>query len=310
MEAANRAMRSSGDLLADRRYGFAMALAERGDREGAADLLAQAVEIAPQFAAGWFALGDLREALGDHAGARDAFARAQAADPDDVHGAALRLGRLGSATAEAMSAGYVRTLFDQYAGRFDAALENLAYRGPGLLLAALGRVCEASGRPMRFGRALDLGCGTGLAGAAVRPFCGSLVGVDASSGMIAHARHKQIYDGLEVGEVGAFLAAQRDSGVRYDLVLAADVCPYFGDLGPILAAVALILSAGALVGFTVETHAGAGVVLGEKLRYAHGGDHVRAAVAAASLTPRSIDHAAIRTEAGKPVPALIVVATA
>ena len=73
MEAANRAMRSSGDLLADRRYGFAMALAARGDREGAADLLAQAVEIAPQFASGWFALGDLREALGDPAGAREAF---------------------------------------------------------------------------------------------------------------------------------------------------------------------------------------------------------------------------------------------
>ena len=82
MEAANRAMRSSGDLLADRRYGFAMALAERGDREGAADLLAQAVDIAPQFASAWFALGELREAMGDPAGACDAFARAQAADPE------------------------------------------------------------------------------------------------------------------------------------------------------------------------------------------------------------------------------------
>ena len=124
MEAANRAMRSSGDLLADRRYGFAMALAERGDREGAADLLAQAVEIAPLFASGWFALGELREVLGDHAGAREAFARAQAADPDDVHGAALRSARMGTPGADTMSTGYVRTLFDQYAGRFDAALER------------------------------------------------------------------------------------------------------------------------------------------------------------------------------------------
>jgi predicted TPR repeat methyltransferase len=308
MEAANRAMRSSGDLLADRRYGFAMALAERGDREGAADLLAQAVEIAPQFASGWFALGELREALGDHAGAHDAFMRAQAADPDDVHGAALRLARLDSSVADAMSAGYVRTLFDQYATRFDAALENLAYRGPSLLLGALARACEASGWAMWFGRALDLGCGTGLAGAAVRPCCDWLVGVDASSGMVAQARHKQIYDELEVGEVAAFLAAQRASGARYDLVLAADVCPYFGDLAPLLAAVAPVLSERALVGFTVETHVGTGVVLGDKLRYAHGEDHVRGAVAAAGLALQSIDHAAIRTEAGKPVQALIVVA--
>jgi predicted TPR repeat methyltransferase len=310
MEAANRAMRSSGDLLADRRYGFAMALAERGDREGAADLLAQAVEIAPQFASGWFALGELREALGDQAGARAAFARAQAADPDDVHGAALRLVRLGASAADGMSAGYVRTLFDQYAVRFDAALENLAYRGPTLLLAALAQACQVSGRTMRFRRALDLGCGTGLAGAAVRPCCDWLAGVDASSGMIAQARQKQIYDELEVGEVAAFLSVQRASGASYDLVLAADVCPYFGDLAPILAAVAQVLSEGALVGFTVETHAGTGALLGEKLRYAHGEDHVRGAVAAAGLALQSIDHAAIRTEAAKPVQALIVVAAA
>jgi predicted TPR repeat methyltransferase len=310
MEAANRAMRSSGDLLADRRYGFAMALAERGDREGAADLLAQAVEIAPQFASAWFALGELREAMGDPAGACDAFARAQAADPDDVHGSALRLARLGTRAADAMSAGYVRTLFDQYAMRFDRALESLAYRGPSLLLAALARACDASGRPMRFARAADLGCGTGLAGAAVRPFCDWLVGVDASSGMIVQARHKQIYDELEVGDVAAFLAAQRDARARYDLLLAADVCPYFGDVAPILAAVVPVLSTHALVGFTVETHAGAGVVLGEKLRYAHGEDHVRGAVAAAGLALQSLDHAAIRTEADKPVPALVVVAAA
>ena len=49
-------------------------------------------------------------------------------------------------------------------------------------------------------------------------------------------------------------------------------------------------------------------VLGEKLRYAHGEDHVRDAVAVAGLTLQSIDHAAIRTEGGNPVPALIVVA--
>jgi predicted TPR repeat methyltransferase len=309
MEAANRTMRSSGDLLADRRYGFAMALAERGDREGAADLLAQAVEIAPQFASGWFALGELREGLGDHAGARAAFARAQAADPDDVHGAALRLARLGTST-DAMPVGYVRTLFDQYAARFDAALENLAYRGPILLLAALAQACEASGRAMRFRRALDLGCRTGLAGAVVRPFCDWLAGLDASPGMVAQARQKQIYDELGVGEVVAFLAGRRDSDASYDLVLAADVCPYFGDLAPLLAAIAPVLSERASVGFTVETHSGAGVVLGEKLRYAHGEDHVRAALAAADLTLQSIDHAAIRTEAGKPVPALIVVAAA
>jgi predicted TPR repeat methyltransferase len=308
MEAVTPVIHSSGDLLADRRYGFAMALAERGDQEGAADLLAQAIEIAPHFASAWFALGQLREALGDRDGARAAFAHAQAADPDDRHGAGLRLTRLGASTPEGMSGGYVRTLFDQYAVRFDAALERLAYRGPDLLLAALQRVCKAGNRSMRFDRALDLGCGTGLAGAAIRPFCDSLVGVDASHGMVAQARRKRLYDQLVVNDIAAFLATERQAARRYDLMLAADLYPYFEDLGAILAANVPVLSAGGLVAFTVETHAGTGVLLGETLRYAHGEDNVRNAVAAAGLRLQSIDGATIRSEAGKPVPALIVIA--
>ena len=62
---------SSGDLIADRRYGFASDLEKRGDLAGAADLYAQAVEIAPGFASAWFALGELRARLGDVAGAVD-----------------------------------------------------------------------------------------------------------------------------------------------------------------------------------------------------------------------------------------------
>ena len=112
---------SSGDLLADRRYAFALDLAARGDRQDAVDLLAQAVEIAPGFASAWYMLGELRAQAGDSAGAISAFRRAQAADPEDRHGAGLRLIRLGAQTPGAMPAGYVRALFDQYAAGFDAA---------------------------------------------------------------------------------------------------------------------------------------------------------------------------------------------
>src|ERR1044072_5369223 len=88
---------SSGDLIADRRYDFARAYAADGDLVAAADLYAQAVELAPGFASAWFALGEAREALGDRGGARAAFARARDTDPQDRHGAALHLARLGGA---------------------------------------------------------------------------------------------------------------------------------------------------------------------------------------------------------------------
>src|SRR5690349_11556113 len=119
---------SSGDLIADRRYGWAIDHAKRGDLSGAADILAQTVELAPAFATAWFALGAMRDMLGDRAGAIAAFAQASKADPADYHGARLHLARLGAgeATPE-MTETYVRRLFDQHAPEFDAMmLERLA----------------------------------------------------------------------------------------------------------------------------------------------------------------------------------------
>ena len=57
---------SSGNLIADRRYAFGQELAERGDHAAAADLFAQAVELAPHFASmhtlSRFIVGKLRTA--------------------------------------------------------------------------------------------------------------------------------------------------------------------------------------------------------------------------------------------------------
>src|ERR1700691_1635136 len=87
---------SSGDLVADRRYAWALDHAARGDFHGAADILEQTVELAPGFATAWFALGAIRDRLGDRRGAIAAFERARDVDPDDYHGARLQLARLGS----------------------------------------------------------------------------------------------------------------------------------------------------------------------------------------------------------------------
>src|SRR5947209_12947527 len=167
---------SSGDLIADRRYDVARGYAADGNLTAAADLFAQAVELSPGFASAWFALGETREALDDREGARAAFARALAADPQDRHGAALHLAHLGGADpATAALHGYVRTLFDQYAPRFDRALTDLNYSAPAVLRDAVAKYAT------RVGTMLDLGCGTGLAGAAFRAHADWLIGVDLSS---------------------------------------------------------------------------------------------------------------------------------
>ena len=295
---------TSGNLLADRRYEWARDAQNKGDLAAAADLLAQALELAPGYAAAWFALGEVRDRLGGREGAIAAFRKAREADPQDRHGAALHLTRLGARPATAMPQDYVRTLFDGYAAGFDRALtEGLSYRAPDLLLRAV----KAHAQRMKFGSVLDLGCGTGLSGAAFRAFSDWLVGVDLSPAMLAQARKKGLYDRLIESDIARFLAGEAAIAARYHLILAADVFAYFDDLGAVLNASAQVLARGGLLAFSVETHDGDGVILRDTLRYAHGAAHVRGAVAAAGLKLVSRNSAATRTEKGAAVPGLIAV---
>lgn len=294
---------TSGDLIADRRFEWARGLIDEGDHAAAADLLAEVVALAPGFAAAWFALGDVRERLGDKAGAVDAFEKARAADPRDAHGAAVRLARLGMLPPVPMPIGYIQSLFDGYAPKFEASLTgHLNYRGPQLLLDALTR----AGAPEMCDAVLDLGCGTGLAGDLFRPLCGQLTGVDLSGGMLAVARGKGVYDDLAEAEAMTYLRSARPAS--FDLILAADVFIYFHELMQIGAPVARVLRPGGHVAFSVETHDGEGVILRDTLRYAHSEKHVREAVAGGGLELLVCERASTRTEKGVPVPGLVVVA--
>jgi len=268
------------------------------------------VELAPRFATAWFALGAIRDRLGDSAGAVAAFEQTRNADPEDYHGARLQLARLGGGEATpAMTETYVRQLFDQYAARYDAALtRHLNYRGPAILRDAVEAAMRKAGRPMRFGAMLDLGCGTGLGGAAFRPFVDRLVGVDLAPAMIAQAERKGLYDRLVTADLRDCLAAEAVDRAKYHLVLAADVFVYVNELAPVMTGIAQILAPGGILGFTVETHSGEGTKLLSTLRYAHGEAYLRTALAGAALAPALLDKCAVRTERGEPVEGLVVVA--
>ncbi|MFO1109533.1 MAG: methyltransferase domain-containing protein [Bradyrhizobium sp.] len=298
---------SSGDLIADRRYDFARDLQLRGDLPAAADLLQQAVELAPNFASAWFTLGEIRRQLGEREAAIEAFRRARDADPQDRHGAAVHLMRLGAEPLCAMPAGYVQSLFDQYAPRFEnALLHDLHYRGPSLLFKAVVAVRNAAKKPAFFKRGIDLGCGTGLGAAAFANNVDRFIGIDLSPGMIEKARACGLYAELEVADMTAGLAGQPDASA--DFVLAADAMVYVADIAPVLGEVGRVLAPGGVVAFTTETHPGEGVILGEGLRYAHAAAHVRAAVASAGLRLAHLEEASPRDESNVPVPGLVVVA--
>jgi predicted TPR repeat methyltransferase len=298
---------SSGDLMADRRFEFARDLQLKGDLPAAADLLLQAIELAPNFVTAWFTLGEIREQLGEFDAAVAAFRKAHAADPDDRHGASLRLMRLGAAPLAAMPHGYVQTLFDQYAPRFESALvDDLGYRGPELLFRAVLSVRAAARKPAFFKRAIDLGCGTGLAATAFAREVDHFIGIDLSPRMIERARSSGFYAELEVADMAQGLRGRPDASA--DLILAADAMVYVADLAAVLTEAGRVLAGGGLLAFTTETHAGNGVIIGEGLRYAHAASHVRASVGAAGLTLSLLEHRSARNEDSIPVPGLVAVA--
>jgi predicted TPR repeat methyltransferase len=299
---------SSGDMIADRRFDFARDLQLKGDLAAAADLLLQATDLAPGFASAWFTLGDIREQFGEREQAIAAFRKARGADPEDRHGASLRLMLLGADELSTMPPAYVRALFDQYAPKFEKALVgDLGYRGPELLFRAVLAVRAAVRKPAFFRRAIDLGCGTGLAARAFAREVDAFIGFDLSPRMIERARATGLYAELEVAEMVQGLGSKSDASA--DLILAADAVVYLSDLAPLLREAARVLVPGGLLAFTAETHGGEGVILGDGLRYAHGAAYLRNSIAAAGLTLARLDDLSARNEDNAPVPGLVVVAT-
>jgi predicted TPR repeat methyltransferase len=304
---SSRLFLSSGDLMADRRFDFARDLQLKGDLPAAADLLLQAIELAPNFTSAWFALGGIREELGEHESAIAAYQKAQASDPGDRHGAGLRLMRLGAEAVSGMPQAYVQTLFDQYAPRFEASLVgDLGYRGPALLFKAVLSVRSAARKPAFFKHAIDLGCGTGLAAAAFARSVERFIGIDLSPRMIERARATSLYAELEVADMLQGLRARPDASA--DLILAADAMVYVADLPPLLAEANRVLASGGLLAFTAETHGGEGVVIGQGLRYAHAARYVRDAVNGAGLGLALLENLSARNEDHAPVPGLVAVA--
>ncbi len=290
---------SSGDLIADRRYAWGEAAARDGDFAAAAELFGQTLELAPDWAAAWLALGEARRRRGDLAGAREAFACADTLDPQGELGAALRLAALGADPPASAPRAYVRDLFDQYAARFDDHLVGaLAYRGPALLRAAVERAA-----PRRFSRMLDLGCGTGLAAREFAAMAERIDGVDLAPAMIEQARRTGLYELLEAADLTTFLDARSPAGA--DLVIAADVFVYLGDLAPVFAACARAMATGGIFAFTTQFAEDRDWRVGADLRYAHRPAYLRRLAAGAGFDVMSIDSASTRRDAGADVPGLV-----
>ncbi len=288
------------------------------DFDGAEPLLRQALEHDPKSALAYELLAKLlyRGARSEEAAAVcRAWLQAIPADPTAAHLAAATGG--ASAPGRASDAFVVR-LFDRAAEDFDVVLSGLGYRVPKLIFESSLRAFQGAAAGIEV---LDLGCGTGLCGDWIRPLARRLVGVDLSPAMLEQARRRGCYDELTCAELTSFVA---DCRTRFDLVMAADVFCYFGELVPAFTAVSHLLQDGGWFVFSVEDLSvnssqdpcvcsndlsrTTGFRLLEHGRYAHEPGYVRAALASSGLQAESVAAEILRSERGAPVHGLIFAA--
>lgn len=280
---------------------LANALGRVGQPERAVDLLRRAVALQPDFVDAWVNLGERLYLLNDDRGAIAAFDRVIALDPANGEVRYMRDAIAGVA-AERAPDEYVRRFFDRFAPEFDRRLTGeLGYRGPAVLPSFLDPLLEG-----RAGlRAVDLGCGTGLSGLAIRPKAAFLAGVDLSPKMLERARDRAVYDELAQDELVAFL--ERVPPESFDLALALDVLVYVGNLQPVMRACARALAPRGVFAFSVERlddmeH---GYRQARTGRYAHARAYAEAEAHVAGFAVLALQEADLRKEGGKPVPGLI-----
>jgi predicted TPR repeat methyltransferase len=289
-------LRSSAILLRLRRGEFQAAeqLAEAARRSGVVDACVFGL------------LGHARSSLGRYGEAAEAYEEARKMSAEDPHVRHLVAAAGLAADATKAAPEYVTAVFDGYASRFDAHLVELGYRIPGVIRRELEQIAPAMGVA---GLTLDLGCGTGLLAVAVADLlAGPIIGVDLSGGMLIEAARRTLYAELHRLDIEDFLARETR---QFGLVMAGDVLPYFGDLGPVFRAVAgRLLPMGcfmlSLEALPAELDRGDGWRLGRLGRYAHTSQHVTAAAGAAGLAIVDLRSEVVRLEAEAPVAGLFV----
>jgi len=304
-----RALRESGDLssaleaareasalnsnVAVAAIALGEALMAAGDLPTAIAEFQRALRLEPQSAQARFLLGRAWAAAGEGEKALEEYSQVSA---DDVP-------RLDEhiAVAEAMrhrsrsDPGYVRHLFDQFSTDYDARMRGrLGYRAPEILRELADLVMPGSHDLV----ALDLGCGTGLAGEVFSDIASTIDGIDLSPAMIERARARGLYRNLAVADIETGLAR---GGPHYDLVLAADTLVYLGDLTATLTGVVRLLKPGGFFLFTVESSGGPDFELGPKRRWRHSQAYVRNVARDVRMEVAGMLLCSPRTEASAPV---------
>lgn len=227
------------------------------------------------------------------------FRQALRLDPDSGKAQYL-LHMIEGVTPDRAPSDYVTNLFNFYAPKFEEHLVDiLQYQTPQKLKEFLWEETETR----TFAHILDLGCGTGLMGAIMHQHCEHLFGVDLSPLMIEKAEKKQVYTQLFQEDLFSISTLNIPS---VDLIIAADVLVYIGDLAPLFKISAHKITQGGYLLFSVEECA-EGFSLGSEARFSHSLSHIQSALPS-SMTIIATKRAPLRKNNDEWVEGLLVLA--
>lgn len=285
-------------------HNYARLLKVAGRLPEAVAALGQSIALHPEIAASHQLLCICHFEQGETEQALAALAQWEALDAGNPKIEHLRAGILGQNAPARASDDYVRDEFDKFARTFDHKLDLLEYRAPGLVTEALTAVVAALPANPDI---LDAGCGTGLCAPLVKPFCGRLVGVDLSPGMLQQAEKRNLYDELECVELTAYL---EQSPARFDALVSADTLCYFGDLSGFMAAAYRSVRGHGVVIFTVEALDGRAEDFHLQIhgRYSHSKDYILKVVRDHGFSVAALTRKTLRKEVDKDVAGFLVTA--
>jgi predicted TPR repeat methyltransferase len=235
----------TGDTTVDTLYNLALCYQDSEDYHEAARIYESILSQAPSHQSSLNNFAYMCHKSGDIQQAESLYGQLLKLNPEHL-AAQHMLRSLTGVTPDNVPLEYVESVFDNYADDFEHSLvENLQYQTP---IALYELYCEHFHGVLQT-ICLDLGCGTGLAGKHFRKCCGELIGMDISQNMLDIAGEKNIYATLVKDDIINFLQTNTQ---KCDLIVAADVFTYMGDLETVFNACCTVIQKSGLLLFSVE----------------------------------------------------------
>lgn len=258
----------------------------------AIDYFKSALSINPNFLDAHINLGATYLKIANYELAIHHYQEALNLQPDNIEIQYLLSAITQSHAPDRAPEAFVRNLYDQYAPYFEKHLQYLAYQAHTLLYEYVAPLLKSSDLII-----VDLGCGTGLCGQLFKSVAKRLIGVDISAKMLEVAEKKQIYDELIEADITSVLENMKE----IDLILAADVFGYMGDLNLVFTAVKNALHHGGYFAFTVEKTQEEPFALQKTTRYAHSKKYLQNLIAQYNFNIIKHDEVQLRTQRQSPV---------